>query len=522
MSVVTSKHTGEGPGKTVDIPVLFALLGFSIYLLWGTGFATDDYVHLFNGLTRPVHENWWPKEYVSIPILHYTHGLAYYLFGDNLRAYDLLKAFYAGLGVYFSSRFFLLFCAPRQALMLGFLFVFLPLHDAATFWLTGLYLVLSFSCYLFAYVQGAAGRYRWAILFAALGSFSSYGSPPIAFGLALLALMQRRLGHAAALLVPNLIYILYYLVTSLVLKSGTPRLTGDISLVALGMQMLLQLATFVDSAVGPSGLAKLYFSIASLDSLGLVLGLFGAIALPLFVAGEARFAVDRRLLVAATAVLFGSFGMFALTGLYPQLAFNLGDRIMIYGGFFLVCLMAVARLPRWVEMGTVLVLCLAISGVSSHWKRWNQSVERVAANIRAQEGFRTLAAGTRLYISGHQYSKLGPYSHIEFFTADYVVQTFFMLQLGSNIPFRAMSFNRRLVFEEDILRDRKYGDSAPVAGGIWLYDSERNTLEWITSAEISARLRSLPDETRHWTQQLGDGWLKTRLLEAVPRLRYAY
>jgi hypothetical protein len=286
--------------------------------------------------------------------------------------------------------------------------------------------------------------------------------------------------------------------------------------------LLLQVATFLDASLGPSAWAKLYFSIASLDGLGLAAGLLAAIVLLRFVAGEPRLAADRRLLVAASVILAGSFGMFALTGLYPQLAFSLGDRIMIYGGFFLVCLMAVARLPRWVEMGMVLVLCLAIGGVSSHWKRWNHSVERVAANIRAHEGFRTLAAGSRLYVSGHQYSRLGPYSHIDFFTADYVVQTFFTLQLGGNIPFRASSFNRRMVFEGDSLRDRKYGDTAPVEGGIWLYDSERNALEWVASAEISARLRSLPDETRHWTQQIGDGWLKTRLLEAVPRLRYAY
>ena len=338
----------------------------------------------------------------------------------------------------------------------------------------------------------------------------------------LLAMMQRRPKHALVLLIPNLIYILYYLATSLLLKAGTQRLTGEFSLGALGKQLLLQVATFLDASLGPSAWAKLYFSIASLDGLGLAAGLLAAIVLLRFVAGEPRLAADRRLLVAASVILAGSFGMFALTGLYPQLAFSLGDRIMIYGGFFLVCLMAVARLPRWVEMGMVLVLCLAIGGVSSHWKRWNHSVERVAANIRAHEGFRTLAAGSRLYVSGHQYSRLGPYSHIDFFTADYVVQTFFTLQLGGNIPFRASSFNRRMVFEGDSLRDRKYGDTAPVEGGIWLYDSERNALEWVASAEISARLRSLPDETRHWTQQIGDGWLKTRLLEAVPRLRYAY
>jgi hypothetical protein len=84
------------------------------------------------------------------------------------------------------------------------------------------------------------------------------------------------------------------------------------------------------------------------------------------------------------------------------------------------------------------------------------------------------------------------------------------------------SFNRRLVFEQGELRDRKFGDSRAVNGGIWLYDSQRNVLDWVDAADIEKRLNSLPDETRHWTQQLPNGWLKERLLEAVPRLRYAY
>lgn len=522
MNELARKGPNQVRGTHANATGLLVAICCGAYLLWHTGFATDDYVHLYNGLNRAIRENWLPKEYISIPVLHYTHGLAYFVLGDRPWAYDLLKAGYAGMGVFFASRFFQIFCEPRRALMLAFLFVFLPFHDAATFWLTGLYLVLSFCFYLFAYSQAATGRYGLAVLFALLGSFSSYGSPPIAFGLALLALMQRRLKLAATLLIPNLIYVLYYLVTSLVLKSGTPRLTGEFSLSALGKQLLLQVITFLDAGLGPSGWAKLLFSIGGLDGPGLVAGLIAAVALLHYVAKETRHTADYRLLVAAMAILVGSFGMFALTGLYPQLAFSLGDRVMIYGSFFLVSLLAVVRLPRFIEIGMVLVLCLSISGVACHWKRWNQSVERVAANIRAQEGFRKLEPGSRLYVAGHQYSKLGPYSHIDFLTADYVVQTFFVLQLGGNIPFRAMSFNRRMVFEGGSLRDRKYGDSSPVVDGIWLYDSERNALEWVVSAEIPARLRSLPDETRHWTQQIGDGWLKTRLLEAVPRLRYAY
>jgi hypothetical protein len=501
---------------------IVVLLTLVVLLLWNTGLATDDYVHLYFASSHKVSEYLIPSDYVSAPLLHYTHGLAFFAIGDHLWAYDLLKAFYGGLSVYFATRFFALFFPPLRALTFGFMFIFLPFHDGASFWLTGQYLILSFTFYLFAYVQGVAGRYSAAVFWASLASFASYGSPPVAVGLSLLAALKRRWQHAASLLVPNLLYLIYYLATSVMLQSGTQRLTGEFNINALAKQFTLQSLTFIDSAVGPSAWAKIVYSLTELDGHVLLISLALAAFLVRLLSKKSSEKADRHLAAASVVILLLAFGMFALTGLYPQLAFSLGNRIMIYGGFFMVCLMAIARLPRWAEMGMILVLCFAIGGVSSHWKRWNQSVERVAANIRAHEGFRTLAAGSRLYVSGHQYSRLGPYSHIDFFTADYVVQTFFMLQLGNNIPFRALSFNRRMVFEGDSLRDRKYGDTAPVADGIWLYDSERNALEWVASAEIPARLQSLPDETRHWTQQLGDGWLKTRLLEAVPRLRYAY
>jgi hypothetical protein len=93
---------------------------------------------------------------------------------------------------------------------------------------------------------------------------------------------------------------------------------------------------------------------------------------------------------------------------------------------------------------------------------------------------------------------------------------------SSDLGLLLRSLNRRLEFRDGALYDRKYGDHHPVGEGIRVYDSERDTLEFVAAAELGARLQRLPDETRHWTQNLGDGWLKDRLLDAVPRLRYAY
>jgi hypothetical protein len=506
----------------VDALAWAAMFALVVFLLWGTGLATDDYVFLLQGLTQPVADNWWPTTYISIPVLHYTNALPYFAIGDRPWAYDLLKALYAGAGVYFASAFFRVFCPPRRALVLAFLFVFLPLDDAVVYSLTDLYLVISFSCYLYAYALGDKGRLGGSVLFALLGSFSSYGSPPIALGLAALALLRRQRRLAGALFLPNLVYVAYYLFTSLVLKIGTQRLTGQFGIAALAKQLVLQVASFLDAAFGPSAWAKIVYSIASLNALAWVVALLAAAAAVYYLAGERRSLADRGLIAAAAVILAGSFGMFALTGLYPQMAFSLGDRVMIYGGFFLVCLFATLPMPRFVESGIVVVLVLAAVGISTHWKEWHRHVDGIAANIRSNAAIRALPAGTLLYVSRNQYSHLGPYAHIDFFTATYVVQTFFRLQLGDNTPLRFASFNRRLEYHDGKLRDRKYGDVASVPDGIWLYDSRRNVLTHVDPADIQKQLDAVPDDIRNWTQQLPDGRLRAFITWIAPSLRYAY
>jgi hypothetical protein len=504
----------------IGAPVWMVTFGFVLFLLWGTGLATDEYVFLLQALTQPISRNWWPTTLISMPVLHYAQALPYFVIGDRPWAYDLLKAVYMGAGVYFTSCFFRVFCLPRRALLLALMFVFLPLDDAVVF--SDIYLVIAFTCYLYAYALGHKGRLGGSVLFAFIGSFSSYGSPPVALGLAALALMQKKRKLAGALLIPNLIYIAYYLFTSLVLKIGTQRLTGEFGVTALIKQFIVQIASFLDASIGPSAWAKIAYSIGSLDELGWFVAPLAAIAAVYYIAGERRTVADRRLIAAASIILVGSFGIFALTGLYPQMAFSLGDRVMIYGSFFLICLLATLPLSRFVEGGIVVVLILATVGISTHWKNWKREVDQVAANIRSNDAIRALPPGTLLYVSHHQYSLLGPYAHIDFFTAGYVVQAFFRLQLGADTQLNFTSFNRRLVFKDGTLSDRKYGDAAPVNGGIWLYDSNRNVLKYVDAADIQKQLDALPKDIRHWTQQLKAGQVDALITWLLPSLRYAY
>lgn len=241
-----------------------------------------------------------------------------------------------------------------------------------------------------------------------------------------------------------------------------------------------------------------------------------------FIRAERRGAAGKNLVLCAGLIVFLSFGMFTLTGLYPFITFNLGDRIMIYGGFLLISALATSPIPRTLEMGAVVVTILAVIGVSQHWKRWDKDVAQLAVNIRTNPDLRALPAGAEVFVSHHQYSRLGPFSHIELFTATYVVKAFFDLEFTGGPPFKVASFNRRLAFQDGALRDRKFGDVIPVGAAIWLYNSRANVLERVDAADIQKRIDALPDENRHWTQLIGAGWFKALVERLAPRLSYAY
>jgi len=531
MSAGENAMMSETPGGLVkpaarrtDLWMLGAALCLVFFLQWGTGLVSDDYGHIWEALDWRFVEHWWPKEYASVPVLHYTQGLVFFLLGDRPWAYDLVKTLYTGAAVYGVSRFFALFCSANRALVFAFLFVFFPLHDAADYSLTMFYILESFAFYLFAYALGARERLGLAVVFALLGSFASYGSSPVAFGLTLLAYLQKQRKLAWALLVPNLIYVAYYLISSLVFRVGTQRLIGEMTIPALAKSFMLEIATFVDATFGPSAWAKFFYSIASLDGLGLAVAAAASLAAIVCFAKDPRVpaapGIARDLLLSCAVIIVLSFGMFSLTGLYPYIAFNLGNRIMVYGSFLLICGFATLRMPRLLEQSALVVTLFAIVGLSVHWKQWDREIDRVATNILNNQALRTLPPDAKLFVSHDQFSRLGPFAHIEFFSPSYVVKAFFDLKMRP-APFYPISFNRRLKLENGELRDMKYGYNFPVGQEIWLYNSQDNVLERVPVTDIQKRLDALPDENRHWVQMIETPWFKDLISRFVPRLRYA-
>lgn len=502
---------------------VWAIVATVFYAQWHTGLATDDFVFLSQAQKSSLALNLWPDVYFSVPLLHYTHALAYFLFDEHLWAYDLLKAAYLALALLAAWRFLAVFYGPGRAMLGAMLVFFSPLHDAATLWLTGQYLTLSLGFYLLAYVKAHEQRDGQAFALAACGSFCSYGSPPLAAGLALMFVLQKRWKAAAMLLVPNLIYVAFYAYTSAVMKVGIKRLPEEFHVGVLAKNYLAQIASFLDASIGPSAWLKYALSLASLSWLSLVVAVGLAVWLwrtPVESVSESA-GTDRRILLAGgSAIVALSFGIFALNGKYPQVAFNLGDRVMIYGDLLVAILLVNFVRRRYALTAIVVVVVAAFLGIGDHWKRWNDTVQASVAQIRALPV--PEQAGSVVFVSGLQYSPLGSMTHIDHFTASYVVREVFAIARRGRQEIQTTSFNPRLRLEADSLVDIKYGDRIPIGRTILVYDAGTNTLADIPRERIEARLSGLPPELRHWTQLIGPGVMRDAILWFMPRLKYAY
>lgn len=502
---------------------VWAIIATIVYAQWHTGLATDDFSFLNHAQKGSLALNLWPDVYFSVPLLHYTHAIAYFLFDERLWAYDLLKALYLTLALLAAWRFFAVFYGPQRAMLGAMLLFFSPLHDAATLWLTGQYLTLSLGFYLLAYVKAHESRNGQAFALAACGSFCSYGSPPLAAGLALMFILQKRWKAAAMLLVPNVIYVAFYAYTSAVMKVGIKRLPEEFHLGVLAKSYLAQVGSFLDASIGPSAWLKYSLSVASLSWLSLAIAIGLAVWLwrtPVEPASESAGADRRILLAGGFVIVILSFGIFALNGKYPQVAFNLGDRVMIYGDLLLAILLVNFVRHRYALVTVTIMVVAAFLGISDHWKKWNDTVQASVAQIRALAV--PADAGGVIFVSGLQYSPLGAMTHIDHFTASYVVREVFSIARRGRPEIQVTSFNPRLRLDSDSLIDTKYDDRTPVGRTILVYDAGSNTLASVPREQIEARIASLPPELRHWTQLMGPGMMRDAILWFMPRLKYAY
>ena len=519
--------------KVMQTYVLFVVL--IIYMLYNTGLVSDDFSFILDahGYKSFLDCIIYSNNYIARPVFKYVFSIYYYFVDlNNYVLIELLKVFLVTLIFYTTTKFFLLFTNKESAIIASFLFVFYPTHETTSYWYLEVSLSLCISSYLYAYYLVYNNRLVLAGLISVLASFVSYGSPPIAFVLTALCFLNKTYKKGLILLIPTIVYSTYFILQTLgqrleiLPESGVfySRLPADMNIISVLKSFVLQILTFTDAMLGPSFFMKIYYSILANSK-------FSFMVIILFIAGflfisklsgvkKKRTSIDRNLLLVLVVLTIGSLAMFALTGGYPQLAFNLGNRTTIYGSLLASYLIVSVPIPEKVRRLVLLIFLVAIIGISSHWKEWNQQQKHVINNIKNNQGLSSYKGNEPIFISGNQYSKLGPFSHIEFLSENWVVNS--IVKLAGHENLKGRTLNKRLIWKEGILMDDKYKNIKYQTGSsINVYDSINDKLIKFASQDINSYIKKLPDDKRHWVQMICNEKINDLILKLIPKIKYA-
>jgi len=503
-----------------------ALIG---YMLYGTGIFSDDFAILASERnSKGILENIVGQNnvYLERPLFKYLYLIYYSLIDVNqLVLIDFLKIFQIVIIFYMVTKFFSMFLDTSSSMMVSFLFIFFPTHEATTYCYLEINQTLAIGLYLYAYyLVKSSNRLISAGIISTLASFVTYGSTPVAFSLFILCVLKRCYRKGLVLLIPNIIYCVYYVTITESMGEGVKRLPAVFHFSSIWKQFVLQIGSFIDAIIGPSFFLKIWYSILENSRASIMiisLFIFGYIMISKSTKGEHQeYKVNKKVFTALIVLVLSSLGMFAITGYYPQMTFNLGNRVTIYGSLLAAYLVVTVPIPKNVRRGILLIFLVAIIGISAHWKKWNKHQMYVIDNIAANRKLASYRGTAPIYVSGNQYSKMGPFSHIEFLSENWVVSSIF--KLAGHEKLSAEVLNKRLVYEKGAIIDKKYNNKYPVGDKIMVYDSEADQLLEIAAQDLNRYINKLPDDKRHWVQLIKNEHLNSLIQELMPRLKYAF
>ena len=138
-------------------------------------------------------------------------------------------------------------------------------------------------------------------------------------------------------------------------------------------------------------------------------------------------------------------------------------------------------------------------------------------NIQANENLKAIKKSDLLVVTGHTYSKLGPFSYIELFASPWVVSSIFK-------DFSAVAVTQTTSIGGNKITDEKFGASYLLNqyDKIYIYDSEVDSLVSGTREDIVTLIENRPMEIRHWVQLAKGTFIESIILFLSPRLKYIF
>ena len=505
--------------------VFFYILATLALLLFDTGLHGDDYIVITN-LEKSDTLGFLNLEGASIMafniVTYYSFWWPYFLFGNEYQwAYDLIKIVAHSISIYFVYKFSSDYLPKDRAILVSLIFLLYPLHDTTAYWyMTTPYIFIP-ATILYAHYLIRNNKTTLGFFVSMLGAFSYYISPPYIFGLSLIFLFEKNFKKAIIFVTPGVLYVAYYFWIKLHYAGVESRINSDLSILDFLKQMLIQPLSFLESAIGPSYWLKVFYAIESIGFISIIIItmilIFSFIRVKSF--SKVR-KLPKSLYIGLISVLLLSFGMFALTGLYSHSAFNLGNRTTVYGSLFIAFLLA-ALLPANKKSAIfLLIIFLApVFGLSDHWKNWNENQKVVIENIKNNQDLKEIESDSTLIITGNLYSKLGEYSHIEFFSMPWNVNAIFHNNTKTKTIVAITPYTE---IREGYLVDPKFSGKYSLNNKLYVYDSENDIVREISSVDLPELIEQQPKLIRHWVQLFKDTWIEDVVVWLSPRLVYLF
>jgi hypothetical protein len=505
--------------------VFFYILATLALLLFDTGLHGDDYIVITN-LEKSDTLGFLNLEGARIMafniVTYYSFWWPYFLFGNEYQwAYDLIKIVAHSISIYFVYKFSSDYLPKDRAILVSLIFLLYPLHDTTAYWyMTTPYIFIP-ATILYAHHLIRNNKTTLGFFVSMLGAFSYYISPPYIFGLSLIFLFEKNFKKAIIFVTPGVLYVAYYFWIKLHYAGVERRIDPDLGVLDFFKQILIQHLSFLESAIGPSYWLKVFYAIESISIVStiivLLISVFAFIKIESFSKAPN---MSKSLYIGLISVLLLSFGMFALTGLYSHSAFNLGNRTTVYGSLFIAFLLA-ALLPANKKSAIfLLIIFLApVFGLSDHWKNWNENQKVVIENIKNNQDLKEIESDSTLIITGNLYSKLGEYSHIEFFSMPWNVNAIFHNNTKTKTIEAITPYTE---IREGYLVDSKFSRKYSLNNKLYVYDSENDIVREISSVDLPELIKKQPKLIRHWVQLFKDTWIEDVVVWLSPRLVYLF
>ena len=494
------------------------------YLILGVGLHGDDYVEIksMNGLGLWEFLNpQITQSMLSLPN-YYALEWAFPVLGYEYQwLYDVIKIIVHALSIYLIYTFAKDYFSLDRAFLFSLIFVLYPLHDTTTYWYCTLFYVIIPAIILYAHSLIRKDRIWTGLLLLFLGTMWNYASPPYVFGMAMVFIFEKKIKKAVLFSIPGFVYTFYYFWIKFSFPGVERRLDPDLEILSFIKNMLLQFVSFIESAIGPSFWLKVFYSINSISFISLISVLIITIYLfKIPILSQVK-KINKPLLFGFVIVALLAFGMFALTGLYnSHSAFNLGNRTTIYGSLLIAFLLA-TFLPANKKSIVILLLIFVIPvfGLSDHWKNWNENQKVVIENIKNNQDLKEIDSDSTLIITGNLYSKLGEYSHIEFFSMTWNVNAIFHNNTKTKT---IVAITPYIEIREGYLVDPKFSGKYSLNNKLYVYDSENDIVREISSVDLPELIEQQPKLIRHWVQLFKDTWIEDVVVWLSPRLVYLF